>query len=378
MMTVLQIIPSLDAGGAEQACVDIAAGLAAAGHRAIVVSSGGVLAEKVLAAGGEFIEHPVASKNPATMLANALWLAQFIRNQKIDIIHARSRAPAWSAFWASRITRRSFITTFHAAYKFSGPVKKFYNSVMAKGDRIIAISDFIAAHIRKTYVVDAGRVRTIPRGIDLDAFMPEKVAEDRCAALRRAWGVSENEKIILCPARLSPIKGQSVLIEAMGLLPPQFADMTAVIVGDDQGRKEYRQKLEKLIALRGLQKQVKLVSHCNDMPAAYKIASLAVAPSLIAEGLGRVPIEAMSMGVPVIASAIGGFAETIRHEKTGWLVPPNDPGRLAKTIAEVMGQTPEQRAQLTKTAMQEARVRYDKRKMVASTLAVYEEVIRKT
>ncbi len=327
MMTVLQIIPSLGTGGAEQACVDIAIGLKAAGHRAIVVSSGGVLVEKIIAGGGKHIQRPVASKNPMVMLVNALWLARLIRREKIDIIHARSRAPAWSAFWASRMTGCKFVTTFHAAYKFSSAPKKFYNSVMTKSDRIIAISEFIAGQIRKNYAVDSARIITIPRGIDLDQFIPEKVAPERSAALRRAWGVADDEKIILCPARLSPIKGQSILIEAMSLLPPQFGKYVAVIAGDDQGRAGYRDQLTKEIAEYKVQERVRLVAPCTDMPAAYKASDLVVATSLIPEGLGRVPIEAMSMGVPVIATNIGGFAETIDHGKTGWLVSPEQPAQ---------------------------------------------------
>lgn len=371
---VLQIIPSLGAGGAEQACVDIVAGLKAAGHRAIVISSGGSRVREITAAGGEHIIRPVASKNPLTIMANALWLARFVRRQKIDIIHARSRAPAWSARIASRLGGCAFVTTFHAAYKFSNPAKKLYNSVMAKGDRVIAISRFIARHVEKTYGADSAKICIVPRGIDLDKFAPETVAEDRRAALRRAWGAGEAQRLILLPSRLSPIKGQSVLIEAMTLLPPDFGDVKAILVGDDQGRMDYRAGLEKRIMQRGLQSRVRLARPCADMPAAYSLAALVVAPSLVPEGFGRVPVEAMAMGVPVIATALGGYEETISQGETGWLVPPNDAAKLAGAIVTALRQTPERRAAMTQKAMQAARAHYGKPKMVADTLKVYEEL----
>jgi glycosyltransferase involved in cell wall biosynthesis len=374
MTTVLQIIPGLGAGGAEQACVDVAAGLVKAGHHAIVVSSGGSRVAEVEKAGAEHITRPAASKNPAIMLANAFWLAKLVRARKIDILHARSRAPAWSAYWAARMTGCTFVTTFHAAYKFSNPVKKLYNGVMAKADRVIAISEFVAAYIRDAYGADAAKIRVIPRGIDWEKFAPEKVADDRRAKLRQAWGVKEGQKIILMPARLSRIKGHKVLIEALALLPP--SDVITAIPGDDQGRTEYRHELETLIAAKGLGSRVRLVPHCADMPAAYSLAALAVAPSLTPEGFGRVPVEAVAMGVPVIASAIGGFTETIVHGQTGWLVPPGDARKLADAIGEAFALETSARAALVQKAISAARARYDRRKMVADTLAVYAELAR--
>ncbi len=376
MITILQIIPSLGAGGAEQACVDVAAGITMAGYRSIVVSSGGPRVAEILKAGGEHITRSVHIKNPMVMLANALWLAHVIRDRKVGLVHVRSRAPAWSAYWACRMTSCPFVTTNHAAYKFSNPFKKFYNSVMVKADRIIAISSFIAAHIRKNYHADAAKIRIIPRGIDFAKFAPEKITEERRGKLRAAWGVAEGQRLTLLPSRLSPIKGQSVLVEAMALSPPELGDVMAVILGDDQGRAGYRRELEDLIAARKLQNRVRLVAHCDDMPAAYSLAALVVAPSLIPEGFGRVPVEAMAMGVPVIASDLGGFTETIHPGANGWLVPPNDPQSLAQAMTKALTQTPEQHAAEAQTAMQQVRARYDKTKMVTDTLAVYDELVR--
>jgi glycosyltransferase involved in cell wall biosynthesis len=374
MTTVLQIIPSLGAGGAEQACVDIAAGLVKAGHRAIVVSSGGARVAEIEKAGAEHVLRPAASKNPIIMLENARWLASFVRKEKVGILHARSRAPAWSAYWASRMTGCGFVTTFHAAYKFSNPAKRLYNGVMAKANRMIAISEFVASYIRDGYHADPAKIRVIPRGIDFNKFAPEKVTEERRAALRNVWGVKANQKIVLMPARISRIKGHKVLIEAMKLM--EAPDVVAIILGDDQGRTEYRAELQSMIAEKGLGNVVRIVPHCADMPAAYGLAAVVVAPSLAPEGFGRVPVEAAAMGVPAIASAIGGFTETIAAGETGWLVTPGDPAALAAAMTEALALSGLARAILTQKAMSAARVRYDTRKMVADTLSVYAELTR--
>lgn len=375
MTTVLQIIPSLGTGGAEQACIDVALSLKAAGHRAIVVSSGGRRARDLEDNGVRHIKRAVDSKNPTVILNNALWLTQFIRDHHVDIVHARSRAPAWSALVATRKAPCAFVTTFHAAYKFSNPLKKFYNSVMARSDRIIAISEFVAGTIKKDYGVSNDKIRTIPRGIDLDAYMPEKITQDVREQLLETWRVTGQQPLILMPARLSPIKGQKILIDAMALLASSPHNAIAVILGDDQGRAEYRHELDDLIAAHDLRDNVRIVSHCDNMPAAYSLASVVVAPSLVPEGFGRVPVEAMAMGVPVIATDLGGFIENIQPGKTGWLVPPNDAPRLADAILQVLSQTPEQRTIMTNAAMRIVHTRYNKHQMIADTLAVYEELM---
>ncbi|MFY9287921.1 MAG: lipid-A-disaccharide synthase [Alphaproteobacteria bacterium] len=375
-LTVLQIIPHLGAGGAEQACVDVAAGLKAAGHDAIVVSSGGMRVEEITEAGAIHVQRDVATKNPLKMIANAYWLADFIRDNNVDVIHARSRAPAWSAYWASRMTKRPFVTTNHAAYKFSNPLKKFYNSVMVRGDRIIAISRFIAGHIEKSYGVARDKVRTIPRGIDLAKFDPDTISTERQAALRQEWGLEKEARLLLLPSRLSPIKGQLTVIEAMALLP-QNLPLTTVILGDDQGRKAYREELEALVAKHSLGNRIKFIPHCRDMPLAYSIANLVIAPSLVPEGFGRVPVEAMAMGTPVIATELGGFTETIQPGVTGWLVMPNNPRVLANVIEQALNQSPQQRDDMRRAAMNYVRTHFDTDKMVGDTLAVYTELVRR-
>jgi glycosyltransferase involved in cell wall biosynthesis len=324
--------------------------------------------------GGRHYTHPVHSKNPLTILKNAFWLARFIRDRHVNVVHARSRAPAWSVWMASRMTQRPFVTTVHAAYKFSTKIKKFYNSVMARGDRIVAISPYIAHQITRAYSVDVKKIRIVNRGIDLERFSPDNVSEERREALRKAWNVKKGQKIVLMPARVSPIKGHTLLIEAIAHLPHNDGQTVAVLLGDDQGRHGYRRELEALIRSSGLQNEVRMVDHCNDMPAAYSLATVAVAPSRFPEGFGRVPVEAMAMGVPVIASDLGAMHDTVRDGETGWLLPPSNPRVWAEAIARALALTPEERADMAKDAMLRAHASYDLRRMVIDTLAVYDEL----
>lgn len=382
MARVLQIIPSLHTGGAEQACLDVATHLIESGSEAFVVSSGGPGVEMLDEVGVRHIHRPAHSKNPLLMIANALWLAHFAHENKIDVLHARSRAPAWSAYLASLITGCAFVTTFHAAYHFTsdntaGRCKKLYNSVMARADRVIAISEFIAAHIRDNYGELAGdRVRVVPRGVDFEALVPERVNEERLETLRLAWRVDPGDALILMPARLSRIKGHATLIEAMKLLPSEHGRVKAVLLGGDPGRSPYGRELARMIEDLGLRDRIILADACSDMAAAYKLASLVVAPSLVPEGFGRVPIEAMAMGVPVIASRLGGFVETMRDGEMGWLVKPGDASELANAIVRVFEMSQPERQAVLERARTEARNHYDKRKMVDDTLAIYEEAMR--
>jgi glycosyltransferase involved in cell wall biosynthesis len=373
MLTVLQIIPNMGAGGAEQACVDIVEGLQTRGDRAIVITKGGARCEEIRKRGGEVILCDVATKNPAKIVRNAFWLARFAKQEKVDLIHARSRAPAWSAYLASKMAGISFVTTFHAAYKFNNAAKRAYNSVMAKGCRVIAISHYIADHIRKSYPFAEKAVRVVPRGIDLSFFRPAEIAEERRDALRKLWGIEPERRVIFLPARLSAIKGQSTLIDAMAKMKP-YEKCVAIIAGDAQGREGYHASLLDRIAALGLVNCVRVVPHCTDMAAAYSLSSVAVVPSRDPEGFGRVPVEAMAMGVPVIASALGGAVETIIDGKTGWLVPPEDSEALAALLRRALGMTPEESRAMALTARAHVEAHYDKAKMVTATLGVYDEI----
>jgi len=275
---------------------------------------------------------------------------------------------------AARMTGIFFISTFHAAYKFSSGIKKFYNSVMARADKIIAISDFIAQHIRETYGVEASRICTIPRGIDMDRFNPAQVMARSRTDTRDAWRVSADDNVILLPGRLSPIKGHTVFIEALACM--QRTDCVAVILGDDQGRVAYRQELKDLIAAKGLTARVRMIDHTQDMPAAYALARLVVAPSLVPEGFGRVPVEAMAMGVPVIATKLGGYIETIRDGDNGVLVPAGDAAALA-TAMDTLLSTPAPDAAARQALRDSVAQLYNKKTMVATTLGVYDAALPK-
>lgn len=377
VLTVLQIIPALGTGGAEQACVDIAAALVARGDRAIVVSSGGRRVPEVERAGATHILCAAASKNPIQILRNARWLARLIREHKIDIVHARSRAPAWSAYLACRRTKCAFVTTFHAAYKFSSALKKMYNRVMARADRIIAISPTIARHIVDSYGVAQKKICLVNRGIDVKAFDPAAVTHERRAAILRSWDVVVDAPLVLLPARLSPIKNHDLLIDAMAVLKEQGGEMPLLcFVGDDQGRTAYSKRLRARIDQMNLEKHIRLVGPCSDMPAALSMAALVVMPSKVPEGFGRVPVEAMAMGVPVIASNLGATRDTVADGVTGWLLPPDDVGAWAAQIAQVLAMRQAQRESMAKAARARVATQFAQETMITGTLAIYDELMR--
>jgi glycosyltransferase involved in cell wall biosynthesis len=371
----MQVLPSLVAGGAERGAVDVAIALVKAGGKAIVVSGGGPLVYELERGKAKHIKLDVATKNPLKIWRNGKILAQLIGTHKVDIIHARSRAPAWSAYRAARLTGIRFMTTFHAAYKFKSKSKQRYNSVMAKGDRVIAISDFIAHHIAENYAIDPSRIVIIPRGVDTDKFNRAKVSEERMIRLLQAWRVPDHLPVLLMPARLSRIKGHSVLIEALALRRQSGAsDVYSVIVGATDKDRPYRRELEALIEARGLEGLVRIVDHCDDMPAAYGVATLVVAPSIVPEGFGRVPVEAQAMGKPVIASAIGGFLETILPGETGLLVPPGEAAALAEAIESLLALSEDRRVEIGLHAEQSVQARFTKQAMCQATLGVYAEL----
>ncbi len=312
-VTILQVVPRLDTGGSEQATVEITEALTRAGASALVATAGGRMTTAIRQAGGEVIMLPVASKNPFTILANATRLQRLIEERGVDLVHARSRAPAWSALLAARRTKRPFVTTYHGAYGNLGPIKAAYNSVMGRGDRVIANSLYTAKLIAERQHVARARIRVIYRGIDNATFDPLVVPPGPVAKLRERWGVRPKTKIVLHAARLTGLKGHRHTIAAAAKLARQGALDGAVIVfaGDAQGKAAYRQELIELIARHGLQEKVLLVGHCEDMPSAFLAAHVAIVPSLAPETFGRTSIEAQAMGCPVIVSDLGALPETI-------------------------------------------------------------------
>jgi glycosyltransferase involved in cell wall biosynthesis len=369
---VLQVLPGLVTGGVERGTADIAAALTAAGWRAIVASAGGPMMREIERAGAEHVTLLLDRKNPVTIRRNAAALAEIIRSRNVAIVHARSRAPAWSASSAAKQCNIPFVTTFHGTYNFANPVKKAYNAIMSKGDRVIAISEFIADHIRRNYATPSDRIRTIPRGIDVGSFDPDAVSAERMILLAQAWRLPDDAPVIMLPGRLTRWKGQSVLIEAARRLGRQ--DVRVLLVGDDQGRTGYRQELEDQIARIGAEGIIHLTGPCRDMPAAYMLADVVVSASTDPEAFGRVAAEAQAMGRPVIATDHGGSRETVVAGETGWLVPPGYADELARALRAALSMSGEERDSAARRAIAHIHDNYTKTRMCERTLKVYAEL----
>jgi glycosyltransferase involved in cell wall biosynthesis len=370
---VLQVLPALVTGGAERGAIDVAAALHQAGGTPLVASAGGPMARELERWRIPHFTLPLDSKNPLVMRRNVDRLSRIIREHDVDIVHARSRAPAWSALGAARRTGVPFMTTFHAPYNFNGKLKRFYNSVMAKGDRVIAISEFIRNHIITNYEIDPARIRVIHRGIDINNFSPDRVSPERVIQLAKAWRLPDDHQVIMLPGRLTRWKGQTVLIDALAKLDRR--DVLCLMVGSDQGRTGYRQELEEQTKRLGLESVVRLVDHCNDMPAAYMLADVVVSASSDPEAFGRVIVEAQAMGRPVIVTNHGAVRETVIAGETAWAVPPNDADALAEALADALGLDADQRAILGERAMNYVNARFTRDRMCSDTLAVYNELL---
>ena len=373
--TVLQVLPALESGGVERGTVDVAKALMAAGWRALVASSssGGPLVRELERAGGEHVTLPLASKNPLVIRANVGRLADLIEARGVDLVHARSRAPAWSALGAARRTGRPFVTTFHGAYLFSNGLKRRYNSVMARGDRVIAISHFIAGHIRQNYHVDESRLRVVPRGVDLSIFDPGRVSAERIVNLAGKWRLPDGMPVVMLPGRLARTKGHAILIDALALLGR--TDIRCLFVGSDQGRRRYRKRIEGRIRRCGLENVVHIIDRCRDMPAAYMLADIVVSASIVPEGFGRVIVEAQAMGRPTIATGHGAARETLLPGETGWLTPPDDAQALAAALDIALALDAPAREALAARAMPRVRASFSTETMCARTLDVYRELL---
>lgn len=374
--TILQVIPDLDAGGAERTTIEVCEALRDAGARPLVVSAGGRLEEDLAAAGGELLRRAsISSKNPATIRANAGWLAKLIRSETISLVHARSRAPAWSALWAARRRKTPFVTTYHGVYGARGPLKRFYNSVMARGDVVIANSNFTADHVRGAHAFAADRLKVIPRGVDLDAFHPDAVTEERLARLTRDWDAFDGVTLIL-PGRLTAWKGQMDAAEAAGQLMRKHTNgWRLLLVGDHQGRTGYLSDLAARVQDLGLNHRVTVRGHCRDMPAAYQFADVVMAPSREPEAFGRVAAEASAMGKPVIVSDHGGQREIVLQGETGLRVRPGDTTGLAQAMSDVIEMGIEGRRKMGAAGAKHVRARFSKTGLQAATLNVYESLL---
>ena len=369
---MLQILPALVSGGAERGTIEVAGALVEAGWLAYVASSGGPLERDVARAGGTHLTLPLASKNPLVMRRNAKKLARLIRQLGVDIVHARSRAPAWSAWAAASAAGRPFVTTFHNAYGARTALKRRYNSVMAQGDRVIAISDFVAEHVASVYGVGRDRLRTVPRGVDLGNFDPNRVGPQRLINLARQWRLPDGLPVVLLPGRLTRWKGGLDFIEAIALLGRR--NICCVLAGAQQ-RRGFRREVEAAIGRRGLDGAFRIVEDCRDMPAAYMLADVVVSASRDPEGFGRIIAEAQAMGRPVVATDHGGARETIVPGVTGWLVPPREPAALAIAINEALALGRDERQQLGRRAIAHIATNFTREAMCARTIEVYEELL---
>ena len=340
-LKVLQVIPKLGYGGAETGCYDLAHYLPENNCISYIVTSGGELTKFIDKKKVKLIKLPVHSKNPILIFLNSIILVFIILFYNISIVHARSRAPAWSCLLATKITRRKFVTTFHGTYNFNNLLKKFYNSVMVRSDLIIAGSNFIFSHINQNYPKYLNKKKkflVIYRGINVDFFNQSKISEKDENQLLSNWGLTKDKKIILMPGRLTTWKGQEVFIEGLNLVKKKLGDQSfyAVILGSDQGRNVYSKKIKRLVEQYRLTRQVKFIDHCANMPLAYKISDLIVSASIEPEAFGRVAVEAQSMEKPIIASDIGGSNETIKNNITGALFESKNPESLSKKIVELL------------------------------------------
>jgi len=380
-LNVLQVIPKLGYGGAETGCYDIAHFLPENDCGSFLATSGGELLKFVKKDKVKLIRLPVHSKNPLLVLFNTLVLIIYILLFKINIVHARSRAPAWSCYFASIITRRIFVTTFHGTYNFKSNLKKFYNSVMLRAKLTIAGSNFIFSHINENYgeyLSKEKKLRVIFRGINVDYYNSKNISILKQEKLKQEWGLSANKFTILLPGRLTYWKGQEKFIEALNILIEDFnyTNFQGIILGSDQGRKVYSKKLINLVQRYSLNKKVKFIQHCNDMPLAYSLADVVVSASIEPEAFGRVSVEAQSMGKPIVASNIGGSKETIINKKTGFLYKHDDPRELAKILNTVIQLSQDELKLMGNEGRKNITKKFDVETMCQSNLKEYKRLIK--
>ncbi|MFL2892575.1 MAG: glycosyltransferase family 4 protein [Candidatus Pelagibacter sp.] len=379
-LKVLQVIPKLGYGGAETGCFDIAHYLFENNCSSFLITNGGPLTKFINKKKVKYIRLPVNSKNPIIMLLNTILISVIVFFYNIDIIHARSRAPAWSCFLASKITRKKFVTTFHGTYNFKSKIKKFYNSVMLRSDLVIAGSNFIFSHIKenyKEYLNNSKKFLVIFRGINIDYFDASTTLTEDEDKLFKSWNLEVEKKTILLPGRITEWKGHEIFIEAMNKINIQLGHKSfkAVILGSDQGRGLYKKKLIRLVEQYRMNDQIKFVDHCENMPLAYKVSDLIVSTSIEPEAFGRIAVEAQSMEKPIIASNLGGSKETIINNKTGILFDAGDSDDLSKKIIEFFNFDKSTIEQMGKEGRKNVSAKFNVEKMCFSTYSEYKKLI---
>ena len=380
-LNVLQVIPKLGYGGAETGCYDIAHFLKENDCGSFIATSGGELLKFVKKEKVKVLRLPVHSKNPLLIIFNALMLSLYIIIHRIDIVHARSRAPAWSCYFACLLTNKNFVTTFHGTYNFKSNIKKFYNSVMLRAKLTIAGSNFIFNHINENYneyLNKEKKLRVIFRGINIDYYNPKNISVLKQEKLKKEWDLSSNEFTILLPGRLTYWKGQEKFVESLNILIEDYntINFQAIILGSDQGRKVYSKKLINLVERYNLNKKVKFIQHCKEMPLAYSLSDVVVSASIEPEAFGRVSVEAQSMTKPIIASNIGGSKETIINKKTGFLYKFDDPRELAKCLNTVIQLSQDELKLMGNEGRKNISKKFDVETMCQSNLKEYKRLIK--
>ncbi len=381
-INVLQVIPKLGYGGAETGCYDIGHYLAEKECGSYIATSGGELLKFVKKEKVKIFRLPVHSKNPILILFNIVALSLLIIFFKINIVHARSRAPAWSCYIACLITNRTFVTTFHGTYNFKSKFKKFYNSVMLRAKLTIAGSNFIFNHISENYteyLTREKKLRVIFRGINIDYYNQKNISILKQERLKQEWGLSSNLFTILLPGRLTYWKGQEKFIEALNILIEDYniTNFQAIMLGSNQGRKVYSKKLISLVERYSLNKKIKFISHCKEMPLAYSLADVVVSASIEPEAFGRVAVEAQSMGKPIIASNIGGSKETVLNKKSGFLYQFDDPRELAKSLNVVIQLSQEELKSMGNEGRKNITKKFDVETMCDTNLSEYKKLLKK-
>ncbi|MBU6449496.1 MAG: glycosyltransferase family 4 protein [Rhodospirillales bacterium] len=371
--TILQVLPKLDAGGAERVAIEIAEAVRLAGHRSIIAAEDGRLSSQAIRAGAELIHLNLSTKNPFKIWRNTKKLRAIIKENQVDLIHAHSRAPAWSAYRAARHTGIPFVTTYHGTYGESSRLKKRYNQVMVAGDRVVAVSHFIENLIKSRYKIDSEKICIIHNGVDLRKFDPASVRGDRAVRLAKEWRIENGQPAILLPARLTAWKGQRMFIRALAKM--RHKEAVGILIGSDQGRDKYTQELMALAESLGVGGRLRLAGHVEDMPAALKLADIVVNCSTEPEAFGRTIIEAQAMGKIVVASGHGGAHETIQPNVSGFLFPPGDETALAAIFDAILEGDPDLRLSVGARARAEVGAHFSIEAMQTRYLHLYAELL---
>ncbi len=377
-MNILQVIPELNTGGAERTTIEVADAVMRAGGKAIVFSNGGIMEDELSSIGAKLYKANAKSKNPFNVIIfNVLKLIKIIKSEKIEIIHARSRAPAISALIAARICKIPFVTTYHGIYKAKGKLKNFYNGIMTKGDLVIANSNYTKTYLMHKHNPKPEKIRVIYRGVDFNRFNPSRFTAEEINNMRDLWQINNDLPVILLPARLTEWKGQKLLIKAASILKARGLRANYIFAGDDQGRIHYTESLRELIASYGLTSNFFLIGHTRNMPLVMMCADIIINPSKEPEAFGRTAAEASAMGKPVIATRLGGAIETIEDGVTGFLFTNNNFEELAEKIETLLRMPRENFEEIGKNGEKRVKKLFSTESLQEKTLQLYNELLNR-